>query len=170
MKRTLNRDIPKGAAVTIVALVLVASVVTGREEERDDARPRALASVPASSSAQPVLAEDLDLERLKRERQESPPPDLFASRPPPEPAAVAMAKPAPPPTPSAPPLPFKYLGRMADETKLVIFLERNEESLAVRAGDTIEGTYQVERVSETAAQFVYLPLGIKQTLNYPMQP
>jgi hypothetical protein len=165
MRRLRKRDVPAGAAITIAALVLLASVVTGREESR------APETVAESVPEKPVVQEDLDLQRLKRVRKEGEIQDLFAGRspnPPPAPV-VAVAKPAPPPAPTAPPLPFKYLGRMVDGGKVVVFLERNQDNFAAAAGDTLDGTYRLESIGESAVQFVYLPLGEKQLLSIPAQ-
>ena len=164
MKLPLERDIPAGAAITIVALVLLASVVTGREDSIVSAA--AVDPIPAS---RPAAVEDLDLEVLKRTRNENAPQDLFAPRVPVQavvPAVAAAVKPTPP-TPSAPPLPYKYLGRMVDGGKEMVFLERNQDSLSAVAGDTLDNTYQVESIVESAVHFVYLPLGTKQVLAIP---
>jgi hypothetical protein len=165
MKPIHKRDVPAGAAITVLALVLLASVVTGREDER----PAALVVEPASVPVQNASVEDLDIDRLKRPRKATPPPDLFASRTPtPAPAAAPVVAAAPAPAaPTAPALPFKYLGRMVDGGKEVVFLERNQDSLTAAAGDTLDNIYQVESISESAVQFVYLPLGTKQVLSVP---
>ncbi len=163
---------PAGAAITVAALVLVASVVTGREEGRAPDRISNATIEPSGA----VASEDLDLERLKRVKKEGEIQDLFADRfwnPGPAQAAstptAAATKPAPPPAPSAPPLPFRYLGRLADGDKLTVFLEKNQEALSAAAGDTIESTYQVESIADSAVNFVYLPLGTKQVLSIPAQ-
>ena len=164
MKLPLERDVPAGAAITIVALVLLASVVTGREDSIVPAA--AVDPIPAS---RPAAVEELDLEVLKRTRNGNAPQDLFAPRVPIQavvPAVAAAVKPAPP-TPSAPPLPYKYLGRMVDGGKVMVFLERNQDSLSAVAGDTLDNTYQVESIAESAVHFVYLPLGTKQVLGIP---
>ncbi len=167
MRRLSGRDVPAGAAATIVALVLAASVVTGREETRE---PVAVAE-PAANPATSAVTDDLDLSRLKRPKKEGEAPDLFATRAPVvavvAPQSAAPPKPSPPPPPAAPPLPFKYLGRMVDGGRAVVFLERNQDSLAVAAGDTVDKTYHVESVADTAVQFVYLPLGTRQVLGIP---
>ena len=152
--------------ITVGALVLVASVVTGREE------PPVPATVTEPVPAKAVAREDLDLERLKRQKKEGEIQDLFAGRNwnPPAPvvaAPVVPQKPVPPPAPSAPALPFKYLGRMADADRLVVFLERNQDTLSVSVGDKLQNDYQVEGIGESAVTFVYLPLGTKQILNIP---
>lgn len=170
MKRLRKRDIPAGAAITVAALALLASVGTGREDAR---APEPVVDV-AVTRGPAVASEDLDLERLKRVRKEGEIQDLFAGRswnPPPAAAAAprAVEKPAPPPPRSAPPLPFKYLGRMADAERLVVFLERNQVALSASAGDRLQGDYQVEGIAESAVTFLYLPLGTKQILSIPAQ-
>jgi hypothetical protein len=171
MKRPLKRDVPAGAAIAVAALALLASVVTGREDVREERRPQA--TTAESVREKSIAQEDLDLERLKRQRKEGDVQDLFAGRawnPPPAAAApVVVEPPAPPPVPSAPPLPFKYLGRMADGDRLVVFLERNQAALSARVGDRLENDYQLESVAESAVHFVYLPLGTKQILSIPAQ-
>jgi hypothetical protein len=167
MKRVLKRDVPAGAAMTVAALVLVASVVTGREEGR--APDKIVEAIVEPARA--VAFEDLDLERLKRPKKDGETQDLFANRSwslqqaRVVTAPAAAGKPVPPPAPTAPPLPFKYLGRMADGDKVVVFLERNQDTLSAAAGDKLQSDYQVESIAESAVHFVYLPLGTKQVLN-----
>jgi hypothetical protein len=171
MRRLLKRDIPVGAAIAVAALALVASVVTGREEGRTPDR----IAEPVIAPNRAVAAEDLDLKRLTRAKKEGEIQDLFSGRswssPPVQVAAApaTAAKPPPPPAPSAPPLPFKYLGRMADSDRLVVFLEKNQATLSASVGDKLENDYQVESIAESAVHFVYLPLGTKQVLNIPAQ-
>lgn len=167
MRNPLVRDVPPRAAFVVVALALLASVVTGRERA---AVPEIVEPEQRNVAAAPVPVEDLDVERLVRLRREEPFKDLFASRsmtPPPAPAPVAAAKPAPPPAPSAPPLPFRYLGRMVDGGKVVVFLLKNQDTLHAAPGDTLENAYKVESVTDSAVHFVYLPLGTKQALSVP---
>ncbi len=169
MKLPFGRDVPTGAAITITALVLLASVVTGREDNLAPAP--VLEPVPAAALSLAASA-DLDLDRLRRTKKDSEPQDIFATRASqamaaPQVAVAAVAKPAPPPVPTAPPLPYKYLGRMADESRILVFLARNENSLSAAVGDTLDGAYRIESISESSVQFTYLPLGVKQTLGVP---
>jgi hypothetical protein len=165
MRQLRRRDIPAGAAIAITALVMVANAVTGDEKPRGDTTA---AAESTKEAPRPGTAEDLDIERLKRPRQETPPPDLFAPRPPVKPVAVAAA-PTAPPTPTAPPLPFKYLGRLVDDGKVMVFLEGSQRSIAASAGETLDGTYLLESIGDSVVQFVYLPLGTRQTLAIPAQ-
>jgi hypothetical protein len=72
-------------------------------------------------------------------------------------AAQAPAKPV------APPLPFRYVGKMLDGDKLAVFLVNGNESLAVAAGERI-GEYRVEKITDAEIVFTYLPLKTKQSL------
>jgi hypothetical protein len=172
MKPFLPREIPRRAAVVVVVLALIASVVAGREELSSD--PQAAqehASAPAMNGAAPQAGlPDLDLDRLNRSVKNNRITDLFASKaiaPTPPPVAVAITLPTPPlppAPPSAPPLPFRYFGKWIDGDRTVVFLWNNSEGHSVAAGDTVEGTYRIEAITDSSVDFVYLPLGSKQTL------
>jgi hypothetical protein len=49
--------------------------------------------------------------------------------------------------------------------KLVIYLTREEKIIAVSPGDTLEGSYQVEGITDGQLSLMYSPLNIKQTLR-----
>lgn len=174
MKPPFVRDMPKGAALSVVALVLLATVVLGRDDSGAPVRVVETAAsppTPAQPVARPVSVDDLNLDLLRRSKNKSAPQDLFASRtwvPQAAPAStIVEQKPAPAPAPSAPPLPFKYLGRMADSEKLVVFLEQGSVAVSASVGDMLHNTYVVEMISESAVRFVYLPLGTRQVLPVP---
>lgn len=88
--------------------------------------------------------------------------DIFKAKswfvPPPPP------KPVPPPPPTAPPLPFKYMGKLVEEGKLTVFISNQERNYAVKTGDTIDGAYRVDSVDPQRVLFTYLPLNMQQTL------
>jgi hypothetical protein len=161
MKNPFKRDIPPGAAAVIVALTLLASVVTGGERLNTPATTEP-AGKPVAGAKEDM---DFDPSKLDRQRKEREIQDLFASPAPPVVAAAPIAQ--PPPRPAAPPLPFRYLGRLADGAKVLVFLERNHESLSVPAGETIDGLYRVESIADSSIEFVYLPLGTRQMLHVP---
>lgn len=99
----------------------------------------------------------------------APPPVRKPAPPPPPP-------PVPPPpvaqavvAPSAPPLPFVVVGAIRGngiaQGKPVVFLNEKGASLVVSEGDDIRGTYKVEKISDAAIEFTYLPLGQRQSLT-----
>jgi len=170
-------DITPRTAAVGVALALLASVVTGPGEQQPAPiaepapPPPATRDAPAraqSSTAESVVAIDLDLDKLKRRKREEPIANLFAPRSfaPPIAAPVAAANAKAPP-PAAPPLPFRYLGKIIDGDRTSVFVSRGDESYIIESGLRIDPLYQVGEVTETAVTFVYLPLGIRQTLPVP---
>jgi hypothetical protein len=140
-----------------VAIVgALASVVAGRE------RPTLELPRPSRSAA-PAAAQALDLDKLALRGEpatEKNNVDPFAPR---SFSPLVPAEAAKPHKPVAPPLPFRYLGKMIEDGKLNVFLARGEESLSVRPGDKI-GEYRIDKVSESEIVFTYLPLKTKQSL------
>jgi len=109
------------------------------------------------------------LDKLNRSVKNNKITDLFASKavvPIPAPVAVAITlpPPPPPPAPTAPPLPFRYFGKWIEGDRTVVFLWNNSDGYSVAAGDTVEGTYRIEAITDSSVDFIYLPLGSKQTL------
>ncbi len=172
MKLPLPRDVPRRAAAAVVALALIASVVAGREEPSDPQtdRARESASPPTANGPAPQSSlPDLDLDKLNRAARTDKITDLFASKalipaPPPATVAVTPPPPPPPPAPTTPPLPFRYFGKWVDGEKTAVFLWQNNEGRSVSAGDTVDGTYQIESITDSSVNFIYLPLGSKQAL------
>ena len=146
-----------------VALVgALASVVAGRERPTLDVSP---AQPEARSSASLVSSQGLDLDKLAlraEHGEEKKGVDPFAPRSFSSPQEAAHA-PGVPHKPVAPPLPFRYLGKMIEDGKLNVFLARGDESLSVRAGQRL-GEYRVESVTDREIVFTYLPLKTKQSL------
>ena len=174
---TLRSVVLYGAlGLTLGATAWVAS----REGEPEDLAgpPRAAAASPAADASpdtapaqaveQPAAeAADLDLARLRRAGKSSGESsvDAFARHswyvPPPPP------RPGPPRKPTAPPLPFKYMGRLVEPGREIVFLTGSQDrNYAVSAGDTITGTYRVESISEKQMTLTYLPLDQQQTLQF----
>jgi len=93
--------------------------------------------------------------------------NAFASKswyvPPPPPPPPKIE---PPPKPTAPPLPFVYIGRYDNPgAPTVIMLVRGDRLYTVSEGDSIDGTYHVDRVEKGQVELTYLPLKQKQFLQ-----
>jgi hypothetical protein len=156
-------------APAIALLVLLASVVTGRESTLVPEVPRAAESAPA---APPTTADDLAELQVVRQRRTGSVEDLFPGQAPVAPAApAAVARVEPPRAPVAPPLPFSYLGRMKNGERALVYLRKNGQGMVIaESGTTLDNLYLVEDISDTAVHFTYLPLGAKQVLNLPGMP
>lgn len=92
--------------------------------------------------------------------------DIFAVRtweppaPPPEVAADL-----PPPAPQAPPIPFRFIGKLEERGKPVVyFLSEGEQILVVSPGDLIKGNYRVGKIEGGELHFLYRPMNLKQSI------
>jgi hypothetical protein len=168
MKSFLTALITPRAAVAVATLALIASVVSGREKPdlEQESTPPARADTSAARGGAPASgvdsAPDLDLANLKRVRTDQAIADLFAAPPAPAPAQEAAGQPAP--RPSAPPLPFQFVARITDDGNTTVYVMLGEDHYSAKAGLVIDRNYRVEKVTETAVTFTYLPLGIRQVL------
>ena len=162
MTSLLTRPVPPRVAVAVATLAILVSVLGGRDKP-DLAVAHASNSVRAPA---PQAAPDLDPAQLKRPAAgEQAVTDLFAVARPPVPAQpAAQQRPA---APTAPALPFRYLGRAIEEGRIAVFLESGKENYSVAQGDRAGRDYKVERITEAAVTFTYLPLGERQTLQLP---
>ena len=161
MKLALNLSPwKKNAAIVAAAVTVVAGVVAGRERPAMDLvleKPKAAAD------------DGIDLGKLRRpEAAEAgatvPQSDPFARNfgaPKPAQAAALAEKPA---APVAPPLPFRYFGRLTENGKTEVFVMRGDDLLTLVPGQTI-GDYRVDQVADAAISFTYLPMKTKQTLD-----
>jgi hypothetical protein len=137
------------------------AAATGAGERTQQAQP------PERPRAAPRAGADgalIDLEKLGQRFAPGKGGEMFPSRswqPPPPPPAAARGKPEPP---QAPPLPFRFFGRLVQDGKTVVFLDRQDEIYAAKVGDTIAGAYRVEEINGTEVVLTYLPLKQRQTL------
>lgn len=61
------------------------------------------------------------------------------------------------------PLPFRYVGQLRQNGRLEVLLMRGAELHSVAAGETIDGEYRLDRITESTLVFTYLPLKLKRT-------
>lgn len=89
---------------------------------------------------------------------------LFGSQSwqPPAPKITAVA----PQTPSAPPMPYRYAGKLVRNGLLQVFLSKGDTAIPITAGEVIDGVYRIEAIGEDRITIIYLPLGLKE--NIPM--
>ena len=142
----------KNAAIVAAAVTVVAGVVAGRERPSMEV---------IQERTKPVLDDGIDLGKLSRREATVPQSDPFArnfgAQKPAQVANVAEK-------PSAPPLPFRYFGRLTENGKTEVFVMRGDDLLAISAGQKI-GEYRVEQIADASISFTYLPLKMKQTLD-----
>lgn len=154
---------PYGIALILTALTSAWALQQPDEEvvaavaARPAARPQQPApSRPADRGPQPLLlaipsAEPAEAALFSRHDWAPPPP------PPPPPA--------PPPKPVAPPLPYRFMGRLLQDGKAPeVYLINGGRVLTVQAGQVLDEVYRVDSISNELLTLTYLPLNQQQTL------
>lgn len=149
----------------LLLLAIVAAVAAvwlgqgGSTLALDNLPPPAAPAAPEAPRASPPAGAPAELPRT--------PVDIFAVRtwmPAPPPVPVADLK--PPPRPEAPPLPFRFLGKIAEPGAGVAFLlARGDRVLSVSVGEIINGTYLVEKYDAGRLYFIYKPLKARQSIS-----
>jgi hypothetical protein len=79
-----------------------------------------------------------------------------------QPTAPKVA--AAPAAPVAPPMPYRFAGKLLQDGKLQVFLAKGDEVVSVRAGDTLDGAYRVQSIDDARITLLYLPLKHKETI------
>jgi hypothetical protein len=142
----------KNAAIVVAAVTVVAGVVVGRE--------RPTMELVHEKTAKALADDGIDLTKLQRQEATLPQNDPFRQFQQPQAAQVAAVA----EKPTAPPLPFRYFGRLTENGKTEVFVMQGDELLAVAAGQKI-GDYRVDKIAAEAISFTYLPLKTRQTLD-----
>jgi hypothetical protein len=105
---------------------------------------------------------------LARSRPVFPPARLFsaprAAMTVPAQASATVMPLAEPIPPSAPPLPFRYLGRRQDADGWEVYLSQGPQTLIARVGQPLGDAYRVDAIDPTMLTLTYRPLSIQQTL------
>ena len=134
------------------------------------ARPEAEAAVEAAQA--PVSKGPVMLGLLGQSRALGKSGDLFPAvswveAPPPPP-------PPPPPAPVipvAPPLPFRFVGKVEEEGgKTIFFLSAGTSVISARVGDAIDSLYRLDRFENGSLIFIYQPLQAQQPLPIGVTP
>lgn len=99
-------------------------------------------------------------------------PHSWQAPPPVQEAPKALVEVAAPPAPvvpvGPPPLPYKFMGRMNDESdanKQMVYLSKGEQVTVVQGGETLDDTYKVLNVETDHIEFEHIPTGEKQILS-----
>jgi hypothetical protein len=88
--------------------------------------------------------------------------ELFGAPPPPPQRAAAPVMAAP--TPVAPPVPYRFAGKVRKGAEEEVLITKGDIVFAVKVGDTLDGTYRVESIDAERIELLYLPLGTKDRI------
>lgn len=147
-------------------LLIVAAVGTGvlvmYEPARNDAaKPGSRDAVATNSSSSQKSSDTLQVpERRSLGKARG---ELFGA-PPPPPQAVATAGSSAPVVQTAPPMPYRFAGRVQKGAEEEFLLSKGDLIFPVKEGETIDGIYKVVTVKPDGIELVYIPLGTKERI------
>jgi len=156
----------------IAALAMTLSAIVFPVESPDQAE--VVASVNPMRPPSPFTERSIERDFAAPSQEALPEIDPFGPRgwqapPPTQPIVIATSStPVEQPGPApAPPLPFKFMGRMQDSGEEVVYLSQGDQMHVVRTGTLIGSSYKVTTIHPHHLEFEYLPTGEKQTLSLP---
>jgi hypothetical protein len=118
--------------------------------------PSAVSEAPRHASSDSSLQLP-DRRGLARARGE-----LFGA-PPAPPKAVPVVAAAP--TPVAPPVPYRFAGKVRKGSEEEVLLSKGDLVFAIKVGDTLDGMYRVESIGADRIELLYLPLGTTERIT-----
>lgn len=77
------------------------------------------------------------------------------------PLRTPVARPLPP---KAPPVAYRYFGKMIEDGRLRAFLYQGDKVVVVSEGDTLGDSYRVEGIAPEVVTVTYLPLKVRQVI------
>lgn len=86
--------------------------------------------------------------------------------PPPPPPPPAPLPPPPPPPPVAPQFPYQLIGVLEEDGQTKGLLGGQMRSIAVSAGEVVDGQWKVEQVSSQGLRLTWLPSQLPQTVAF----
>jgi hypothetical protein len=147
MRASLRKLVLFGALAGIVAFLLL---------DNPQEAP-GVANVPSAVGESPrSVSSDNSLQFPERRGLAKARGELFGSPPPPPKAApVVVAA----PTPVAPPVPYRFAGKVRKGAEEEVLLSKGDLVFAIKVGDTLDGMYRVESIGADRIELLYLPLG-----------
>lgn len=131
----------------------------------EPARDEAVKSEPRESAAPAITARGNASEGLKvpeRRALGKVRGELFGAPPaPPQPVAAAPSAPA---VAVAPPVPYRFAGRVRKGAEEEFLLSKGDLIFPVKEGETLDGTYRVVAVKAEGIELTYLPLGTTERI------
>src|SRR5207247_9624185 len=79
-------------------------------------------------------------------------------------AELSSARGVPPPAPAAPPMPYRYAGKLVQGGHQSVLLAKGDMLFQVNEGETLDGAYRVESIGETQVTLTYLPLAHEERI------
>ena len=155
-----------GAQISRIAIwgALLATLYLTFESSRHSGDDLATSiSVPVRTATQPMVAEVEGAQapsalpvRHWHEEVANDPFQTMTWYVPPKPQAAKPLR------PQAPPVPYRYFGKMVEGDVPHAFLYQGDNVVVVKMGDVLASQYRVENIAPESVSLTYLPLGTRQ--------
>lgn len=154
MRAKLRKPVFLGVLAAVVALVLLLP-------EREAPRSAGATGSAGASGAQTQTDASRDLQLPQRSGLSRARGELFGAPPPPPRVVEAAAKPE---APVAPPMPYRFAGKVRNGGEEQILVSKGDLVFAVKEGETLDGTYRVMKIGADRIELLYLPLNSRDTI------
>lgn len=74
------------------------------------------------------------------------------------------------PAPTVPAVPFRYVGRYESGSETFIFLEYQQQTLTVKAGESLPGSWRAQKIEPNRLTLLFEPLNETKSLSWPESP
>ena len=160
--------------LALLLTLIATGYVYQQDKNADGAVPDAMQVYPHAKPQPPAVSVDEQPHAIGRElfvattdifqaiaAPAKPEPAKPEIKPPPV-LVVAPVVVLPPAPPAAPPLPFRFIGKLYADGEYMVFLGWQGKNLMVRLGDEIQKTYHVDEIKPPVMKLTYLPMNIQQ--------
>ncbi len=147
----------------LIGAVAATGALVAYEPARDDAsksQPRE--SAAPASAARGNAGEGLQVPERRALGQVRG--ELFGAPPAPPAPQPAASAPGAPAVAVAPPVPYRFAGRVRKGAEEEFLLSKGDLIFPVKEGDTLDGTYRVVAVKAEGIELIYLPLGTTERI------
>ena len=156
----MNSRLRKGLLIATAAVVVaIVAFEPGRKEETKSTSRDSSATTTAARGKSTESLQLPERRGLSQARGE-----LFGA-PPPPPQSVATASANAPAVQVAPPMPYRFAGRVRNGGEEEFLLSKGELVFPVKEGDTVDGTYKVVAVKPDSIELIYVPLGTPERIT-----
>ena len=143
----------------VAGVVAIIAFEPGRKDAVISTARESTATAPAARASSTEALQLPERRGLSQARGE-----LFGA-PPPPPQPVATASASAPVVQVAPPMPYRFAGRVRRGGEEEFLLSKGELVFPVKEGDTIDGTYKVVAVKPEGIELIYIPLGTSERIT-----
>jgi hypothetical protein len=154
MRAAWRKPVFLGLLAAVAALVLLLPA-------KDAPSPAGATAAATTGGAQAQADSSRDLKLPERSGLGRARGELFGAPPPPPRPVQVEAQPA---APVAPPMPYRFAGKVRQGAEEQVLLSKGDMVFPVKEGDTLDGAYRVVKIGADRVELLYIPLNSRDTI------